>query len=173
MASLVGEVRRRRNRLLDRMMYLGFDLRQEASLDTLTADILKSSEIEGEILDAGEVRSSIAWRLGLGLGGIPSGDRNVEGIVDLMLDATQNYAKPLSDERLFGWHAALFPTGRSGRAPITVGDGGMMPMARCRWFRGLSGKSGCITRPRTRTEWPGRCGRFSTGSMRRRVLMRC
>lgn len=121
MAASLGAARRRGNRLDDRMMGLGFERRQEAALDTLAADVVKSSEIEGEILDAGEVRSSIAWRLGLGFGGIPSADRNVEGIVDLMLDATQSYALPLTDERLFGWHAALFPTGRSGRAPITVG----------------------------------------------------
>ena len=104
------------------MESLGFDLRQEAMLDTLTSDVVKSSEIEGEFLDAEEVRSSIAWRLGLAGGGLPSADRNVEGIVELMLDATQNYTQPLTDERLFGWHAALFPTGRSGTYGITVGS---------------------------------------------------
>lgn len=115
-------VRHRQGRLLGRMESLGFGLQQEAMLDTLTSDVVKSSEIEGEILDAEEVRSSIAWRLGLDAGGIPSSDRNVEGIVELMLDATQNYTQPLTDERLFGWHAALFPTGRSGTYGITVGS---------------------------------------------------
>ena len=117
----LAEVRYRQGRLLGRMESLGFPLRQEAALDTLTADVVKSSEIEGEILDAREVRSSIAWRLGLDIGGLPSADRDVEGIVELMLDATQNYARPLTDERLFEWHAALFPTGRSRGKRITVG----------------------------------------------------
>ena len=121
LADGLAEVRYRQGRWLGRMGSLGFALRQAAMLDTLTADVVKSSEIEGEILDAGEVRASIAWRLGIDAGGIPSADRNVEGIVELMLDATQNYADPLTDERLFGWHAALFPTGRSAGKPITVG----------------------------------------------------
>ena len=108
--------------LLGRMESLGFALQQEAMLHTLTSDVVKSSEIEGEILAPDEVRSSIAWRLGLDVGGVPSADRNVEGIVELMLDATQKYAEPLTDERLFGWHAALFPTGRSGTYGITVGS---------------------------------------------------
>ena len=118
----LGRVLHRQGRLLGRMESLGFDLRQEAMLDTLTSDVVKSSEIEGEILDDEEVRSSIAWRLGLDIGGLPSADRNVEGIVELMLDATQNYTEPLTVERLFGWHAALFPTGRSGTYGITVGS---------------------------------------------------
>ena len=121
LADSLAEVRYRQGRLLGRMESLGFALRQTAMLDTLTGDVVKSSEIEGEILDAGEVRSSIAWRLGIDAGGIPSADRNVEGIVALMLDATQNYADPLTDERLFGWHADLFPTGRSAGKQITVG----------------------------------------------------
>ena len=122
LTSKLADVRHRQGRLLGRMESLGFSLRQEAMLDTLTSDVVKSSEIEGEFLDAEEVRSSIAWRLGLDVGGIPSADRNVEGIVELMLDATQNYAQPLTGERLFGWHAALFPTGRSGTYGITVGS---------------------------------------------------
>ena len=91
-------------------------------LDALTSDVVKSSEIEGEFLDAEEVRSSIAWRLGLDVGGVPSADRNVEGIVELMLDATQKYAEPLTTERLFSWYFALFPSGKSGMIPITVGN---------------------------------------------------
>ena len=121
LADLLERVWRRKDRLTGRMASLGFDLQREAALNTSTADVLKSSEIEGEFLDAGQVRSSVARRLGLDLGGLRHIGRDVEGIVELMLDAAENYAEPLTDERLFGWHAALFPTGRSGRAPITVG----------------------------------------------------
>jgi Fic family protein len=103
------------------MEALGFKLRQEAVLETLTADVLKSSEIEGERLDAEQVRSSVARRLGMDIGGLKPVDRNVEGIVEMMLDATRQYEKPLTEERLFAWHASLFPTGRSGMRPIRVG----------------------------------------------------
>jgi Fic family protein len=101
---------------------LGFNLRREAHLKTLTEDVVRSSEIEGEILDHQAVRSSLALRLGLDIGALPSADRNVEGVVEMMLDATSDYAKPLTAERLFGWHAALFPTGRSGLHKILVGQ---------------------------------------------------
>lgn len=100
---------------------LGFSLRQEAELETLTLEVLKSSEIEGENLDAAQVRSSIARRLGIEAAGMVAAERNVEGVVEMMLDATQNYSQPLTDERLFGWQAALFPTGRSGMRKIMVG----------------------------------------------------
>ncbi|GLS32026.1 Fic family protein [Mesorhizobium albiziae] len=100
---------------------LGFGLRNEAMLQTLTEDVLKSSEIEGEILDRDQVRSSIARRLGMDIGALTPADRDVEGVVEMMLDATQKYDQELSDERLFGWHAALFPTGRSGMHRIRVG----------------------------------------------------
>ncbi len=117
----LAEVRHRQGRLLGRMEALGFDLQAEATLRTLTADVVKSSAIEGENLNPEEVRSSIARRLGMDVGGyIPVG-RDVDGIVEMMLDATQGYEKPLTVERLFGWHAALFPTGRSGMHRITVG----------------------------------------------------
>lgn len=117
----LAEVRHRQGRLLGRMEVLGFDLQAEATLRTLTADVVKSSAIEGENLNADEVRSSIARRLGIDVGGyIPVG-RDVDGIVEMMLDATQNYQTPLTAERLFGWHAALFPTGRSGLHRIAVG----------------------------------------------------
>jgi Fic family protein len=96
------------------MEALGFNLRQEAVLQTLTADVLKSSEIEGEKLDAEQVRSSIARRLGMDIGALKPADRNVEGVVEMMLDAMRHYDQPLTDERLFSWHASLFPTGRSG-----------------------------------------------------------
>jgi Fic family protein len=115
------EVRHRQGRLIGRMEGLGFQLRTEAVLDTLTEDVLKSSEIEGEKLDRGQVRSSIARRLGIDIGGLTPADRNVEGVVEMMLDATQHYDEPLTAQRLFDWHAALFPTGRSGMSKINVG----------------------------------------------------
>ena len=103
------------------MQALGFRQQEEAVLTTLTEDVLKSSEIEGEILDRDQVRSSIARRLGMDAGALPPADRNVEGVVEMMLDATQKFKEPLTAERLFGWHAALFPTGRSGMSKIIVG----------------------------------------------------
>jgi Fic family protein len=103
------------------MEALGFKLRQEAVLKTLTEDVLKSSEIEGEQLDAEQVRSSIARHLGMDVGGLKPVDRNVEGAVDMMLDATRHYEQPLTAERLFAWHASLFSTGRSGMSRIRVG----------------------------------------------------
>ncbi len=118
---LLADVRHRQGRLLGRMERLGFQLRAEASLKTLTSDVIKSSAIEGEVLDAAQVRSSIARRLGLDFGGNAKVSRDVEGVVEMMLDATQNYAEPLTEERLFGWHSSLFPTGRSGMRKITVG----------------------------------------------------
>lgn len=119
---LVSSVRNVQGKLLGKMESLGFNLRNEAILETLTLDVLKSTEIEGEFLDPEQVRSSIAKRLGMDIAGLVTSDRNVDGIVDLMLDATQNFDKPLSAERLFDWHAALFPTGRSSIYKITVGD---------------------------------------------------
>src|ERR1017187_9016266 len=114
LAPRLAEVRHRQGRLIGRMEGLGFQLRAEAVLQTLTEEVIKSSEIEGEILDREQVRSSIARRLGVDLGGLTRAERNVEGVVEMMLDATQRYAEPLTQERLFAWHAALFPTGRSG-----------------------------------------------------------
>jgi len=115
------DVRHRQGRLIGRMEGLGFQLRTEAVLDTLTEDVLKSSEIEGEKLDRDQVRSSIARRLGIDIGGLTPADRNVEGVVEMMLDATQHYDQSLTAQRLFDWHAALFPTGRSGMSRINVG----------------------------------------------------
>jgi Fic family protein len=103
------------------MEALGFPLRQEAMLQTLTADVLKSSEIEGETLDAGQVRSSIARRLGMDIAGLKRACRHVEGIVGMMLDATRNFRQPLTAKRLFTWHASLFPAGRSGMTRIRIG----------------------------------------------------
>ncbi|MBV8800893.1 MAG: Fic family protein [Alphaproteobacteria bacterium] len=121
LAERLAAVRHRQGRLIGRMEALGFQLRAEANLATLTEEVIKSSEIEGEILEKDQVRSSIARRLGMDIGALTPADRNVEGVVEMMLDATQNSAKPLTDERLFAWHAALFPTGRSGMTKIVVG----------------------------------------------------
>lgn len=121
-AAYLAGVRHIQGRLIGRMEALGFKLREEAVLQTLTQDVVKTSEIEGEQLDATQVRSSLARRLGIDIGALPPTDRNVEGIVEVMLDATRNYDAPLTAERLFGWHAALFPTGRSGMTRIRVGD---------------------------------------------------
>jgi len=120
--SLLSEARNLQGRLIGKMESLGFSLRNEALLDTLTLDVLKSSEIEGEFLNPDQVRSSIARRLGMKIAGSVESDRNVDGVVEMMLDATQNCFKPLTAERLFDWHAALFPTGRSGMYKITVAD---------------------------------------------------
>jgi Fic family protein len=121
LAERLAAVRHRQGRLIGRMEALGFPLRSEATLENLTQEVLKSSEIEGEILDREQVRSSIARRLGMDIGGLTAADRHVEGVVEMMLDATEKYSEPLTEERLFGWHAAMFPTGRSGMKHITVG----------------------------------------------------
>ena len=120
LAGRLAAVRHRQGRLIGRMEAMGFSLRAEAVLHTLTLDVLKSSEIEGEILDKVQVRSSIARRLGMDIGALAPVSRNVDGVVGMMLDATQNYEKPLTRERLFGWHASLFPTGYSGMSKIKV-----------------------------------------------------
>lgn len=119
---LLIEVRHKQGKLLGQMETMGFRLQTEANLQTLTLDVLKSSEIEGEFLDAAQVRSSIARRLGLDIAGVVPVDRNVEGVVEMMLDATQNFKAPLTEERMFGWHSALFPTGRSSMQKIVAGQ---------------------------------------------------
>lgn len=118
----VSKVRDLQGRLIGKMESIGFELRDEAVLETITQDVTKSSEIEGEFLNQEEVRSSVARRLGMEISGLSFGDKEVEGVVEMMLDATQNYLQPLTKDRLFGWHAAIFPTGRSGMYKITVGD---------------------------------------------------
>ncbi|WP_375580921.1 Fic family protein [Marivirga tractuosa] len=127
--GLLSEARNLQGRLLGKMDSLGFELRNEAFLDTITLDVLKSSEIEGEILNPEQVRSSVARKLGLEFAGAVDSDRNVDGVVEMMLDATQKYYQPLSADRLFDWHAALFPTGRSGIRKITIAD----------WRKGTTG----------------------------------
>ena len=118
---ILGKVRHLQGKIFGQISALGFSLREETMLSSLTLDVLKSSEIEGETLNYEQVRSSIARRLGLDYAGMIYSDRNVEGVVEMMLDATQNYDQPLDEERLFGWQAALFPSGRSGIHKIETG----------------------------------------------------
>lgn len=122
LSPLLAQVSREQGLLLGKMETLGFELRSEAQLHTLTEDVVKTSEIEGEHLEADQVRSSIARQLGMDIAGLVPSDRNVDGIVEMMLDATGNYGDPLTDERLFAWHASLFPTGRRGMQRIRVGE---------------------------------------------------
>ena len=117
----LADARHRQGRLIGRMEALGFALQREAVLGTLVEDVVKSSDIEGEKLDAGQVRSSVARRLGMDVGGVGRADRDVEGVVEMMLDATRKYERPLTAGRLFDWHASLFPTGRTGMKRIRVG----------------------------------------------------
>lgn len=119
--AIFGEVRNLQGKIIGQMNTLGFATKEEAALTTLTLDVIKSSEIEGEKLNYEQVRSSIARRLGINIAGLVSANRNVEGVVEMMLDATQNYRKPLTNKRLFAWHSALFPTGHSGMHKIEVG----------------------------------------------------
>ncbi|MCD8081626.1 MAG: Fic family protein [Bacteroides sp.] len=119
---LLGRVRHLQGKILGQMQSLGFSLKQEAILTTLTLDVLKSTEIEGEVLNKDQVRSSIARKLGMEVAGTVNSSRNVDGVVEMMLDATQKFSLPLTKERLLGWHAALFPTGWSGMYRIEVGQ---------------------------------------------------
>ncbi len=121
-ALKLEQVRLNQGKLLGKMERLGFKTKEEAILQTLTEDILKTSEIEGEVLDRNQVRSSVARRLGIEAVGLIKSERSVEGVVEMMIDATQKYKAALTTERLFAWHAALFPTGRSGMSKIRVGQ---------------------------------------------------
>lgn len=116
-----GEVRLMQGKIIGQMHALGFSAKEEATLNALTLDVVKSSEIEGELLNYEQVRSSIARRLGINTAGLVPSSRHIEGVVEMMLDATQRYALPLNEKRLYGWHAALFPTGYSGPYLIEVG----------------------------------------------------
>ncbi len=122
LAKHLAQARHIQGKLLGRMEALAFEMRSEATLRTLTEDVVKTSEIEGEILVPDQVRSSIASRLGLDVSGLPAPDRHVDGVVEMALDATRNYTEPLTKERLLSWHAAQFPTGRSGMRRIRVGQ---------------------------------------------------
>lgn len=121
LAQPLAEVSRAQGILMGRLADVGMALRDQASLSVLTEDVIKTSEIEGELLNADSVRSSIARRLGVDIGALAPVDRNVEGVVEMVLDATANCNAPVTRDRLFGWHAALFPTGYSGLVPIKVG----------------------------------------------------
>ncbi|MBP6333843.1 MAG: Fic family protein [Bacteroidia bacterium] len=120
--NALSNVSHRQGRLIGRMEGLGFILQSEAMLQTMTIEVIKSNEIEGEVLDHDQVRSSIARKLGMDVAGLVPASRNVEGAVEIMLDATQKFLEPLTEERLFAWHSALFPTGRSGMSKIVVGN---------------------------------------------------
>lgn len=120
--KVFGEVRLMQGKIIGKMNTLGFSAKEEATLTALTLDVVKSSEIEGEVLNYDQVRSSIARRLGINTAGLVHSDRHIEGVVEMMLDATQRHTLPLTEERLFGWHAALFPTGYSGPYKIEVGQ---------------------------------------------------
>lgn len=145
----LSNVRHLQGALMGKMLNLGFDLKQEAFLETLTLDVLKTSEIEGEFLQPEQVRSSIARHLGMDIAGLVPSDRHVDGVVQMMLDATQNYANSLTFNRLFDWHAALFPTGRSGLYKINVGT----------WRKDSTGLmqvvSGAIGKERVHFQAPG------------------
>src|SRR5690606_18231692 len=151
----LSEVRHQQGRLLGKLEGLGFRLREEANLETLTQDVVKSSEIEGENLPADEVRSSIARHLEIAIAGEVPASRNVDGIVEMMLDANQKYDLPLTDERLFEWHALLFPAGKSGMRKIRVGA----------WRTGAKGPmqvvSGSVGREKVHFEAPD-AGRLNT-----------
>ena len=121
LTSLLIDIANMQGKLMGKMDALGFNLKAEASLEIISQDVIKSSDIEGEVLNPQQVRSSVAIRLGIDIPGIIPSDKNVDGVVDLMLDATQNFNKPLTADRLFGWHHSLFPTGRSGLYTITAG----------------------------------------------------
>ena len=157
--GLLADVRHRQGRLLGKMQGLGFRVQEEAVLRTLTEDVVKSSEIEGQDLDPTAVRSSIARRLGMDIGGLKPADRDVDGVVEMMLDATRNYAEPLTEERLFGWHASIFPTGRSGMGRIKVGAW------RDETSRAMQVVSGPVGRERVHFEGPSaeRVGREMAG----------
>jgi Fic family protein len=139
-AAQLTRVRHRQGRLIGRLEGLGFQFKAEAFLQTLTEEVIKSSEIEGEILDREQVRSSIARRLGMDFGALTPADRNVEGVVEMMIDATQKYAEPLTVERLDAWHASHFPTGRSGMTRIAVS----------RWRDDKSGPMQVVSGPMSR-----------------------
>lgn len=121
-SNLLASARHKQGRLTGRMESLGFSIRDEAVLQTLTLDVIKTSEIEGEFLDAEQVRSSLARKLGMDIGALAPADRHVDGVVEMLLDATQQYSKALPEDRLFRWHSALFPSGRSGISKLRVGQ---------------------------------------------------
>ena len=135
LSPVLGEIRYLQGKITGRMESIGFPSKSESFLTTLTTDVLKSSEIEGEILNPDQVRSSLARRLGMDIAGLIPSDRNVDGVVEMTLDATQNCNQPLTKERLIGWQAALFPTGRRGMYKVVTGQWRDNEKARCKWFQ--------------------------------------
>lgn len=150
----LAAVRLQQGRLIGHMEALGFRLRGEAVLQTLTSDVIKSSEIEGERLDLEQVRSSIARKLGVDIGALKPADRNVEGVVEMMLNATGQYDRPLTAIRLFAWQASLFPTGRSGLRKIKTGRWRMTAPVPCKWCRDRRIVRKCTSKLRPRRESP-------------------
>jgi Fic family protein len=150
LAPLLVDLRHQQGRLMGYMQALGFPLQSEASLQNITQDVLKSSEIEGEILHPDQVRSSIARRLGMDIAGAIPADRHVEGVVEMMLNATQHHEEPLTRERLFGWHTALFPPGYSGSRRMVVGAWRTNPPS-----RPMQVVSGVIGKEQVHFEAPG------------------
>jgi Fic family protein len=151
LASKLADIGHRQGRLLGRMEGLDFKLNREASLITLTNDVVKSSAIEGENLNPEEVSSSIARRLSIDIAGLIPAGRDVEGIVEIMLDATQQFSKPLTKNRLFDWYATLFPTGRNGMHKITVGDWRNINAGPMQVVSGPMGKKRLILKHQVRT----------------------
>lgn len=132
-SSLLGEVNMLRGKLMGVISMFGFQEQDDSMLDAMSQEIVHSAKIEGQILDHDSVRSSVARQLGLAYDGLPVPDHYTEGIVQVMIDATQHYDMPLDAERLFNWHAALFPMGRSGVYKITVAHG-EAKAGPCRWY---------------------------------------
>jgi Fic family protein len=126
--DLLKDINHQQGRLLGKMGALGFSLQNEAVLKTMTLEVLKSNEIEGEVLNPGQVRSSIARKLGMAIAGLVPSNRNVEGVVEIAIDAARHFKEPLTEERLLGWQSALFPGGRSGIYKIIVGAWRNSPM---------------------------------------------
>ena len=145
--SVLAKVRHQQGLFVGKMEGLRIPLRSEATLSTLTEDVMRTSEIEGEILDRKQVRSSIARRLGIDIGARSRVDRRTEGVVEMSLDAIQNHPQGLTKERLFKWHRSLFPTGRSGPYAITVGAWRNDKAGPMRVVSGSMGGKGSTTKP--------------------------
>ena len=143
-SALLAQVRNLQGRLLGKMTSLGFGYKEEATLENITLDILKSSEIEGEKLNGQQGRSSVARRLGLDVAGLVNSARNIDGIVEMMLDATQRYENSLTEERMFGWHAALFPQVTAAVLKLTLP---VIVKVKYKWFPALSDTKKCIMKP--------------------------
>jgi Fic family protein len=146
-AAPLAAARHEQGRLIGQLEALGFKVREDAVLRALTDEVVKSGEIEGEKLEADQVRSSLARRLGLDIAGLKPADRYVDGVVEMMLDATQRHDQVLTADRLFGWHAALFPSGRSGMRRVRVGGWRDDRPARCRSCRAPLAANECISSP--------------------------